>query len=119
MRFYLDEDIPDRVADIARRRGIDTLSTQECGRKGRSDEDQLQFAAEQERALVTRNYGDFDALTMRLLAEGRSHAGVLLVSVSLRGQGYAAIASALARYDAEHPTGMPQYRIDYLVPVRG
>lgn len=99
---------------IARGRGIDAVSVVEIGRRGRSDEEQLLWAAAEGRAFVTRDYGDFDILTQRFWAEGLAHAGVLLVPRSLPTTDYAGVVAAVERYDREHPDGMPAYLVDYL-----
>jgi hypothetical protein len=65
MRFLLDEDLPPKVAVIARSLGLDVVSVHEIGRTGLSDEAQLRFAASETRILVTRNRDDFIALTRR------------------------------------------------------
>ena len=118
MRFYLDEDLPDRVAAMLRELGLDAVPTRECGRDGRADDDQLQFAAEEGRTIVTQNRADFDALTAQFVAEGRSHAGVLLLPSSLSTSDYTGLATVIARYDHEHPDGMPPSMVDYLVSGR-
>ena len=119
MRFYLDEDLPPRIASIARQMGVDVMSTTECRRNGQPDEQQLLFAAEQGRTIVTRNYDDFHRLTTEFHLAGKPHAGVLLVPGSLRSRNYSAVATAICRYDQEHLDGMPSYMVDYLAAVRG
>jgi len=83
-----------------------------------SDEQQLLLAAEDGRCFVTRNYDDFDDLTRRFAAEGRPHAGVLLVPPSLMLSDFAGIAAAIGQYAREHSDGMPPYMIDYLRTAR-
>ena len=118
MRFYLDEDLPYKAALIAARSGVDVLTTSECGRNGLSDEDQLLFATSLGRVIVTQNYHDFDDLTGRFVAEGRSHVGVLFLPSSISTSDFAGIAAAIVRYEQEHPDGIPPNMIDYLVRVR-
>ncbi len=64
LRFLLDEDISQRVAEGLRARGIDAVSVQEIGRGGQGvpDEERLAYATEQGRALVTYNRDDFQVL---------------------------------------------------------
>ncbi|MEZ6070191.1 MAG: DUF5615 family PIN-like protein [Pirellulales bacterium] len=62
----------------ARAEGIDALSTPESGRLGASDESQLEWAANQERTLVSFNAADFAKLRARWLTLGRHHAGVVV-----------------------------------------
>jgi hypothetical protein len=89
----------------------------ECDRNGTSDDEQLAFAAEMSRCIVTRNRGDFIGLTLRFMAEQRRHSGVLLVPGSMGTDDYRGIAVAIRHYDEQHPEGIPPYTVDYLIPV--
>ena len=84
------------------------------GVKARSDEEQLAFAAAEGRCFVTRDGDDFLDLTYERLNAGKPHAGVLIVPVSLAGDDFAGVARAIARYEREHPEGMPAYMVDYV-----
>ncbi len=114
MRFYLDEDLSDRIAAVARGLGADVLSSHECGRDGLDDAAQLLQAAGEGRCLVTRNRGDFVGLSVRFFERGCPHAGVMLVASSLPGDDFAAIAQALVDYDRLHPAGLAAYVVDFL-----
>jgi hypothetical protein len=46
------------------------------------DEPILAAAADEDRVIVTANIGDFAALDAQWTAEGRTHAGIVLVSTS-------------------------------------
>jgi predicted nuclease of predicted toxin-antitoxin system len=82
LRLLLDEDMSYRVAEGLRRRQIDAVSVGEVGRasKGISDADQLAYAVEQERVLVTYNRADFQALDDQWRAMGRAHFGIIWCS---------------------------------------
>jgi predicted nuclease of predicted toxin-antitoxin system len=43
--LYIDEDLSALVATLLRARGLDVLTTQEAGSMGRSDPEQLAYAA--------------------------------------------------------------------------
>jgi len=81
-RFLLGEDMSQRVAEGLRARGVDAVSVHEIGRGNRRvpDEEQLGYAADQGRILVTYNRADFQALDARWRREGRQHAGILWCS---------------------------------------
>jgi len=114
-RYYLDEHLSPVIAALCRERyGLDVLSTEAAGRKGRTDEEQLAFAASERRCIVTRDRDDFIELTFAFAASGRPHAGVLVVPASMPTDEFAQIAAAIDRYDREHPAGMPPYMLDYL-----
>jgi predicted nuclease of predicted toxin-antitoxin system len=71
VRFHLDEHIPLAVAAGLRRRGIDVTCPVEIGLTSLRDEQQLSFASEEGRVLVTQ-----DADFLRLHRAGVSHAGI-------------------------------------------
>jgi hypothetical protein len=118
MPYYFDEDQPRKAAELARLYGLDVLATEECGRKGTTDEQQLQFAAEQGRILITRNRGDFEDMTVRFEAEGRLHAGVLVVPPSIIGNDYAGLVRAVESFEQLYGGVLPPFTVTYLVPVR-
>jgi uncharacterized protein with PIN domain len=68
---HLDEHIDPAVASGLRRRGFDATATGEVGLQGASDEDQLAFARDEGRVLVTS-----DRHFLKLHADGLSHAGI-------------------------------------------
>ncbi len=107
MRFLLDEDLPPKVAVIARSLGLDVVSVHEIGRTGLSDEDQLRFAASETRILVTRNRDDFIALTHRAYATNAPHHGVLLVPRSAPNTHPERIARSVAAWAARFASGHP------------
>ena len=45
IRFYLDEHIPNAIAEGVRRRGIDVLTISEAAKLGASDEEHFTYAA--------------------------------------------------------------------------
>jgi predicted nuclease of predicted toxin-antitoxin system len=107
MRFLLDEDLPPKVALIARSLGLDVVSVQEIGRTGLSDEAQLRFAASETRILVTRNRDDFIALTRRAYATNAPLHGVLLVPRSAPNTQPERIARSLVEWAERFADGHP------------
>ncbi|MGH2587222.1 MAG: DUF5615 family PIN-like protein, partial [Dehalococcoidia bacterium] len=68
MRFYLDEDLSDIIALIGPERfGLDVACAHELGMEEATDEEQLAFAAQERRCIVTRNARDFLGLTEHFL----------------------------------------------------
>ena len=61
-RFYLDEDVPRPVGDMLAQRGHDVVHTYDVGNKSLPDPQQLLFAANTGRILVTFNRRDFAVL---------------------------------------------------------
>lgn len=99
---YVDEDsCGRRFVRAMRRLGFDVLTTTEAGRSSESDEEQLRFAAEHARVIVTANRGDFSELWKVWAVAGREHAGVVIW-----GQGHRspeAVAAAILQMTADLP----------------
>ncbi len=71
VRFHLDEHISLVLAGGMRRRGVDVTCAVEVGLTSVADEEQLSFARESGRVLVTQ-----DADYLRLHGAGVPHAGI-------------------------------------------
>jgi len=61
-----------------RARGVDVLTALEAGMIERGDREHLDYATAQGRTLYSFNIRDFYRLHSTYLAEGRSHAGIIL-----------------------------------------
>lgn len=70
--FHLDENCDPRIAAGLRFLGMDVTTTPEAGLLQASDDDQLAFAAFQERVIITQDT-DF----LRIAANGRDHPGIV------------------------------------------
>lgn len=86
IRLYLDEDVSPAVAVAIRRRGFDAISVHELGRWGRSDSEQLAYAAADDRTLFTFNTADFLRLHREWIAEGRPHGGIIVAEQAVVGE---------------------------------
>ena len=113
MRFYLDENLSDEIAAIARALGLDVVSSHELRHDELADEDQLSLAARDGRCLVTVDR-DFIRLTSNFFAQQRPHAGVLIVPSTWRTADFARIARALARFSEAHAGATMAYLWTYL-----
>ena len=116
MKFYLDEDLAPKIAERLRKMGLDAVSALEVGNAQLSDRDQLRFAAEQGRCLVTRNARHFVLLAHAAIRHQDPHAGIVLCSPSIRGFEIGKIASALMRFARRFPDGLGPYDVVYLSP---
>ena len=76
--LYLDEDIPQILAQVLRSRGYDVISAREIGMEGRSDREQLAWAAEHRRTLLSFNVRHYAELADVYYREGKSHAGIIV-----------------------------------------
>ena len=101
VRFLFDEDLPQRIAEIARGLGLDAVSVHEIGRRGFSDAEQLSFAASEKRVLVTRNRNDFIKLTIYRFQTSQPHEGVLIVARGLPNHHPDRVAHELVRWSQQ------------------
>jgi hypothetical protein len=105
IRFYIDEDAM-RGSFVAALRGadLDVVTVAEAQRSGYSDLEQLAWATEQSRVLYSFNVKDFAVLHNQYLAQGKSHAGIVVVprqrySVGTQLQGLVNLVSSLSSED--------------------
>ena len=82
IRFHLDENCPQAIADGLRRRGIDVTTTPEVGLISASDEEQTAHAPAEGRVTFTMDK-DF----LRINAAGTPHAGIAYCRQGRRGIG--------------------------------
>ena len=80
IRFFTDEDVYSAIAVALRRASIDVCTTPEVGRRGQSDESQLEWALIEGRVIVTFNVAHFADLHSTWLLQGRRHAGIIVSS---------------------------------------
>jgi predicted nuclease of predicted toxin-antitoxin system len=71
IKFHLDENVSNAIAEGLRRRGIDVTTTPEQNLISASDQEQLTFALKQERVLFTQD-DDF----LKLHQANIPHAGI-------------------------------------------
>jgi predicted nuclease of predicted toxin-antitoxin system len=83
MRYFLDEDLSDEVARIARNLGLDVCSVHEVNREELCDPEQFDYATEHNMVMVTRNRDDFLALNDEHFLAGTPNCGLLIVPHTL------------------------------------
>jgi predicted nuclease of predicted toxin-antitoxin system len=89
IRYHLDEHIHNAIADGLRRRDVDVITSAEVELLHATDEEQLAFAVQNGRVLVTRDR-DF----LRIVSDGRSHAGIAIARQGRRVIGDTVLALA-------------------------
>ena len=114
VKFYLDENMSPKIAEIMRKLGIDALSAHEVNMAGAADEEQLDYASRGKRCLVTYNRNDFIELSKMYLDSGRAHSGVIIVPYTFRGDEFRLTAKALAAFASHNPKGLPPYTVAFL-----
>lgn len=114
MKLYLDEDISPKVSEILRKRGIDAVSAHEAGMLEASDEEQLTFAAADDRVMVTRNRDDFIALTVQFFHDLKPHKGLIIVPHTIPGSEFSKLATLLASFSKNAPEDLEAFTIQFL-----
>lgn len=78
LRVYLDEDVDVLLGRLLDARGFDSLNASSAGHLAWPDERHLEFAAADERVLITHNRVDFEELARQWWKQSREHAGIVL-----------------------------------------
>jgi predicted nuclease of predicted toxin-antitoxin system len=114
VKYYLDEDLSPKIAELLRKQNVDCISAHEVGMLQASDAEQLKFSARNSRCLITKNRDDFIRLTVQFFNEHLPHYGVLIIPNTIPCDQFLRIADALAGYARIHHGGMQSYTIDFL-----
>ena len=78
MKFYLDEDVDIKLAEILKSNGHEADTTSESGNQGASDESQLTLATSLGAILITHNRRHFRRLHRNWTQEGKWHSGIVI-----------------------------------------
>ena len=109
MRAILDEQLSTQIAMLLRKAGydVDAVADRE-DLVGRNDRFILEAACREGRAVVTNTIKDFRPLAAEWLAQGRVHAGlILLPSTRTRTRhAIASVAAAIENVLRDHPDGL-------------
>jgi hypothetical protein len=76
--LYTDADVHGKLAALIRQRGFDAISAYEARNADLDDQDQLRFAAQHGRAILTCNAKDFVPLLRDWWQTGSEHSGVII-----------------------------------------
>lgn len=81
IRLYIDEDSMDQALIRAlRARNVDVITVLDTQTEGQLDDEQLKLASSQKRVLYSHNIADFCRIHSEFIAQGKSHAGIALLS---------------------------------------
>jgi len=106
MKYYLDEDLSPKIAEILRQDGIDAKSAHKAGMLQASDLEQLEYVSSKKRYMVTRNRYDFIRLTVQFFNETHPYHGILIIPYTYPGDSFRKMATALKKYALKHKEGM-------------
>lgn len=101
IKLYLDEDISPIIAVVLRSRGYDALSVHEVEMTGKKDEEQLEYARQNERVLLTFNARHFAPLAAEYYQKGREHSGIVVSKKINISEMVRLIANMLKKLNAE------------------
>lgn len=76
--LYLDEDVRVLLAEVLRNRGYNASHVLEVGRTGKSDHEQLTYAARHKMAILTHNIRDYAILSKAYAEKGGKHSGIIV-----------------------------------------
>ncbi|MBM4094294.1 MAG: hypothetical protein FJ276_33530 [Planctomycetes bacterium] len=80
IRLYFDADSMERgLLAALRERGVDATTALEAGMVAATDEEQLEYARQEARVLVSFNGADFCRIHAARMSQGDSHAGIVVV----------------------------------------
>lgn len=109
MKALLDEQLSSQMARALRERGLDVEAVAErTDLPEATDREVMETAAGEERAVVTANVKDFRPIAAQRLADGRAHAGLILVPAnrSLTRDATGALADGIDGVMRAHPNGI-------------
>jgi predicted nuclease of predicted toxin-antitoxin system len=78
IHVYLDEDVDVLVASLLRSRGFEATTAQESRQLGKTDAEQLEYAASQGAAILTHNRIDFEVLAREYFEREKLHYGIII-----------------------------------------
>jgi predicted nuclease of predicted toxin-antitoxin system len=107
--LYLDENVDVLVAAMLRARGFDVATTHERQKTGASDPQQLLFAIEEARCIVTHNRNDFVVLHTQSVNNNQSHMGIIVAAMRRPGEIVDRITHLLDTYTADEIAGQLFY----------
>lgn len=76
--LFLDEDVHFILSSALRKRGFDVIHTQELDRKGKTDQEQVAFAVENERCIFSYNVRDYVLLHNEYVDLEKDHWGIII-----------------------------------------
>lgn len=110
MKVLLDEQLSGQIAHLLHERGLNAQAVVERADLPQApDHEIMETASREERAVVTNNVKDFRPLAAERIADGRDHAGLILLPAtrSRSRDAIGALADAIKAVMRAHPDGIP------------
>ena len=112
LKFYFDTHIAKAAAVQLRNKGVDVVRCEEVNMAEAEDEAHLQFAADNERIMVSQDE-DFPILNSEWRQQGRRHAGIMYLTHPLQGEAQIShIVKELLFYDEAERGGAIDYETE-------
>ncbi len=86
IKLFLDEDVWLGLAETLREHGFDVVHVNEVDRTGLADTAQLDYAAQNGRAILTHNVKDFVPLATTYFFDERPHPGIIITPQLEKGE---------------------------------
>ena len=86
IRLFLDEDVWLGLAEALRQRDFDAVHVYEVARGSLNDREQMAFAVQQRRAILTHNKRHYIPLVAEYYWAGKEHSGILVIAQLSRGE---------------------------------
>jgi acetolactate synthase regulatory subunit len=109
IELYNDEDVSVLIAELIKARGFSVLTTHDAENLGKSDAEQLQFAVENKRVLLTHNRVDFEKLATEYFDEGKTHYGMIMAIRRLPNETLQRLLEVLNHTTAEEMINQIRY----------
>jgi NADP-dependent 3-hydroxy acid dehydrogenase YdfG len=109
VKALLDEQLSPLIAQLLQERGLDVVAVAErSDLVEASDREIVEAATREQRAVVTNDIKDFRPIAAERLADGRGHAGLILLPAGRSRSRHAtgALADAIELLMRAHPKGI-------------
>lgn len=78
IELYNDEDVSVLIAELIHARGFSVLTTLDAENLGKNDAEQLEFAVNHKKVLLTHNRVDFENLAKQYFEQNKIHYGIII-----------------------------------------
>jgi predicted nuclease of predicted toxin-antitoxin system len=100
IRLFIDEDVWLGLAAALRERGFDAIHVYEVARGSLNDREQMAFAVQQQRAILTHNKRHYIPLVAEYYWADKVHYGILVIAQLPRGELLRRVEAFLRQHQA-------------------